>query len=394
MAKSNVFTVAEVRSLPKGKHCDGRGLWLYKRPDGGAQWLFRFNLWGRQREMGLGSFSKVSLAQARQAAEHARKQVSEGEDPISARRRERQQSNHKEGRLEHLAQAAFEAHRKQLKHNGDNGGWYSPLRLHILPKLGKMPIVKITQHDIKAALAPIWHEKAETARKALSRLTTVFEYAVAAGFMADMSAISNARLLLGKNGKPTKRIESMRWQDVPGFYASLDDMDPSQLALRMLILTGVRSDSIANMRLEQIHGETWEIPPLFVKGRVTSTAGFRAPLCPEALHIIDLAKQVEKNGYLFPSARGKGLDKMAMRNFLENKQIEARPHGFRSSLRTWLSEQTDCTHVVAEACIGHFKHDEVENAYNRTDYFTKRSIYMRKWSNHVIGNSEQIINAA
>ncbi len=394
MAKSNVFTVAEVRALHVGKHCDGRGLWLYKRADGGAQWLFRFNLWGRQREMGLGPLSKVGLAQARQAAEIARKQVHQGEDPIGARRLERQQSDRKEGRLNHLAEAAFETHRKQLKHNGDNGRWYSPLRLHILPKLGKMPIVKIDQHDIKAALAPIWHEKNETARKALSRLTTVFEYAVAAGLMVDMSAIPNARLLLGKNDKAAKRIESMPWQDVPTFYATLDDLDPSQLALRMLILTGVRSDSINNMRFDQIAGETWQIPPLFVKGRVTNTAGFRVPLCPEALHVIDLAKQVEKNGYLFVNARGGSLDKMAMRNFLESHQIAARPHGFRSSLRTWLSEETDCAHEVAEACIGHFKHDEVENAYNRTDYFMKRSIYMRMWSNHVTGKSEQIVNAA
>lgn len=90
MAKSNVFTVAEVRALHAGKHCDGRGLWLYKRADGGAQWLSRFNLWGRQREMGLGPLSKVGLAQARQAAEIARKQVHQGEDPIGARRLERQ----------------------------------------------------------------------------------------------------------------------------------------------------------------------------------------------------------------------------------------------------------------------------------------------------------------
>lgn len=394
MAKSNAFTVAGVKALPVGKHCDGRGLWLYKRADGGAQWLFRFNLWGRQREMGLGPLSKVGLAEARQAADRARKQVQEGEDPIKARKLERQQSDRKEGRLTYLAEATFAAHRKQLKRNGGDGRWYSPLQLHILPTLGKMPIVKIDQGDIKTALAPIWHEKNETARKALSRLTTVFEYAVAAGFMVDMSAISKARILLGKNNKPAKRIEAMKWQEVPAFYATLDVLDPSQLALRMLILTGVRSDSINNMRFEQIDGETWKIPPLFVKGRVTNTAGFRVPLCQEALHVIDLAKKVERNGYLFPNARGGSLDKMAMRNFLVNKQITARPHGFRSSLRTWLSEQTDCAHEVAEACIGHFKHDEVEYAYNRTDYLMKRSVYMRMWSNHVIGRSEQIVNAA
>ena len=75
MAKSNAFTVAQLKSLPTGKHCDGLGLWLYKRPDGGAQWISRFQLWGRQREMGLGSYRSVSLAEARKQAELARQQV-------------------------------------------------------------------------------------------------------------------------------------------------------------------------------------------------------------------------------------------------------------------------------------------------------------------------------
>src|SRR5690606_16417323 len=123
----------------------------------------------------------------RQAADRARRHVQEGEDPIKSRKLERQKSDRKEGRLAYLAEAAFAVHRKQLKHNGDDGRWYGPLRIHILPTLGKMPIVKIDQHDIKTALAPIWHEKNETARKALSRLTTVFEYAVAHGFLVNVN---------------------------------------------------------------------------------------------------------------------------------------------------------------------------------------------------------------
>jgi len=93
MVKSNAFTVAQLKSFPTCKHCDGLGLWLYKRPDGGAQRIFRFQLWGRQREMGLGSYRSVSLAEARKQAELARQQVLREVDPIKQRQLNRQQSN-------------------------------------------------------------------------------------------------------------------------------------------------------------------------------------------------------------------------------------------------------------------------------------------------------------
>ena len=127
MAKSNAFTVAELRSLPEGKHCDGLGLWLHKRADGGAQWIFRFNLWGRQREMGLGSLRHVGLADARKKAEWARRQVQADVDPVKQRQLERQQANAREGRLEPLAWDAYAKHKASLKRQGGDGRWFGPL---------------------------------------------------------------------------------------------------------------------------------------------------------------------------------------------------------------------------------------------------------------------------
>ncbi|WP_296430484.1 Arm DNA-binding domain-containing protein [Roseovarius sp. BRH_c41] len=136
MAKSNEFTVAELKSLPSGKYCDGQGLWLHKRADGGGQWVFRFCLWGRQREMGLGSLKTVSLADARRKTDMARKQVHEGIDPVKERRLQRQQANARDGRLEALATATFEAQKPSLKGANANGAWLGPLRVHVLPKIG------------------------------------------------------------------------------------------------------------------------------------------------------------------------------------------------------------------------------------------------------------------
>jgi integrase len=389
MAKSNAFTVAQLKSLPAGKHCDGQGLWLHKRTDGGAQWVFRFTLWDRQREMGLGSFGRVILAEARKKAEWARQQVEADTDPIKQRRLERQQASSREGRLEQLAWDAFETHRKRLKHNGADGKWFSPLRLHVLSKLGKMPIVKIDQEDIAHALAPIWHEKPVNAKKAISRLRVVFEHAVSKRFLVSEVVIDHAVTLLGYNKKRATPHLALPWQDVPAFYATLSDDDPVQLALRMLILKEVRADSVNNMRFEQVLGPVWEIPPLHVKGRADNHQGFTVPLSHEARHVIELAKPRSQNGYLFPNAKGGPLNKMAMRNYLVDNDIPARPHGFRSSLRTWLTDKATCPFEVAEACIGHIRiGDTAVDAYNRTDYLEPRAPYMYAWTKFVTGQDQ------
>ncbi|MFP4043558.1 MAG: integrase arm-type DNA-binding domain-containing protein, partial [Rhodosalinus sp.] len=131
---------------PPGKHCDGRGLWLHERSDAGAQWVYRFTLCGRTREMGLGALRDVGLAEAREAADAARRLVAREIDPINERHRARAQARRRDGRHTDVAAAAFEAHRKTLKSDDSATTWYSPFRNHVLPKLGAMPVVRIDQH--------------------------------------------------------------------------------------------------------------------------------------------------------------------------------------------------------------------------------------------------------
>lgn len=384
----------QVKSLPEGKHCDGGGLWLFKRPDGGGQWTFRFTLWGRQREMGLGSVRTLSLAQARQASEEVRRRVVNGEDPVKLKKIERGKLHRVENRLEAIAMAALAAKTPELKGSGEDGRWIAPLRLHVLPKLGKTPVTQIDQHDIRDVLAPIWQMKNETARKALSRLKIVLKHAKHLGYAVDLGLIEDARELLGSHQAQVRHIPALPWRDVPAFYASLGDFDPVQLAMRMLILTGVRSDPVNTMQVAHIAGDVWTVPADFVKGPKGATKAFRVPLCAEASRVIALAKAVERNGYLFPNTRGGALNKMALRSLMVERGMDARPHGFRTSLRTWISDETRSEHDVAEACIGHFTGSEVSKAYNRTDYFNKRRTLMGGWSAFVTGQTGLILNAA
>ena len=192
LAKSNLLTSAFLKSAPTGKHIDGAGLWFIKRPDGGAQWMLRVSLRGKRREMGLGGFPDVSLKEARELATDYRKMARQGIDPIKTRSQQRREALRPRSNLADIAEAAFAAKKAELKNDGINARWFSPLQLHVLPKLGNLSVEDITQQDIAQTLKPIWETKAETAKKAINRLNIVFTYAAASGLDVDLNAIAKA----------------------------------------------------------------------------------------------------------------------------------------------------------------------------------------------------------
>jgi hypothetical protein len=175
------LSAIQVKSLPPGKHCDGAGLWLNRRDDGGGQWFLRVTIHGRRREMGLGSAAEVSLKEARQSAERWRTVARQGKDPIKQREKERREAERNLHCLADVACDAFESRKAEQKGDGKAGRWFSPLELHVLQKLGKVTVADISPIDIRDALRPIWHYKADTARKALNRLRIVLRHAAALG---------------------------------------------------------------------------------------------------------------------------------------------------------------------------------------------------------------------
>ena len=182
------LTASKLKTLEAAKHADGGGLWFNKRKDGGAQWFLRYTLYGRRHEMGLGSFPAVSLKAARLEAEKWQAIVRDGKDAIKERERERRAAELNLHILKDIAEDAFESRKAELKGDGKAGRWFSPLELHVLPKLGKTPVSQIDQRDIRDTLAPIWHTKADTARKAMNRLAICMRHAAALGLDVDLQA--------------------------------------------------------------------------------------------------------------------------------------------------------------------------------------------------------------
>jgi len=388
----NKLNAQGARNAEPGKHSDGGGLWLHQRDGGKGQWVLRVTVHGRRREMGLGSTQDVSLKDARVAAAKWRVLAEQDVDPIKHREKERRAALRNLYLLKDVAVDAFESRKAELKGDGEAGRWFSPLRLYISPKLGKVPVAEIDQTDIRDTLAPIWHTKADTAKKALNRLGICLAHAAALGLDVDLQATEKAKALLGRQRHKVKNVPSVPWRDVPPFYASLSEGSITHLALRLLILTGVRTAPVRFMHVDQLDGDVWTIPGERMKGRRDFTPDFRVPLVPEVLEIIDQAKRLGREGYLFPSIRKGVISDATMSRLMERRKMEARPHGFRSSLRVWLAEETGAPHEVAESCLAHVVGGTVERAYRRTDYLDQRRVLLARWANHVTGPSKYMIS--
>ncbi len=390
---SNKLSAQGLSNLKDGKHADGDGLWLYKAKSGTAKWVLRVTVHGQRKEMGLGAYrgnKGVSLKAARLEAAKWRAIAQAGLNPITEREKLRRQAEQNLHTLKDVTADAFEARKAELKGDGKAGRWLSPLENHVLPKLGRVPVAEITQIEVRNTLAPIWHMKADTANKALNRLGLVLKHAAALGLDVDLQATAKAKALLGKSRHKPKNIPAMHWQDVPDFYASLSDGGTTHLALRLLILTGQRSAPIRFASLDQIDGDVWTVPGEIMKGKRDQTSDFRVPLSTDALAVVESARPMARDGFLFPSIRKGVISDATMSSYMKRRKLDARPHGFRTSFRNWAEDVADASELVAETSLAHVVGGSTQRAYRRTDVLEKRRVLLQRWADHVAGRTGEV----
>jgi len=381
MTISNVLTQMKARNLGPGKHFDGQGLMLVKSRKDAGKWLLRLSVAGRRREMGLGRWPDVSIAEARESASNARKELRGGTDPVAQRRKAVRKI--KRLSVADAVQACFEARQAELKGDGKAGRWLSPLNTHVLPKIGTMAIEDVDQHELKRLLEPIWHTKPDTARKAMNRINLTLKHAAALDLDVDLQAVMKAQALLGKRRHTVQHIPSLPYAEAPAFYRHLCTLTfPSALALRFLMLTVARTSAVRLATYAEIEGDVWIIPA----ERTKSGNEHKVPLTDEVMRVVERTKGDNASPFLFTTDKGKPLSDMAMSGLMKREGMTARPHGFRSTFRTWAEECTDASFEVKEACLGHRVGSEVERAYQRSDLLGKRLAFLTEWASFLNAN--------
>lgn len=390
----NKLTAVSIRNAPDGKLQDGGGLILNKKGDAG-KWVYRYSFLGRRREMGLGSLDDISLSAARRARDDWSRVLADGKDPISERELANAQIVAERERLdptfEDMAEIAFEARKVKLRGEGERGKWMSPIKVHMIPKIGRRQMSKISPTDIRTALAPIWRTKYPTAKKCIERTRFIFEHAKQSGIDCTPESVERAQTMLGDVRHKPQRIVATPWQDIPDLYARLSSTSPVQRCMRFIILTAVRSEAAIHARFDEIEGDVWTVPAVRMKASEGSEADFRVPLSGAALDIVQEA-EAYYDTFLFPGQSGrKGIVGQAMHRVLDDMGEPGRPHGFRTSFRTWVQDTEAATYDVAETALAHIVGNKVERSYARSDLLEARAVLMEKWARFVTGESAAVV---
>jgi integrase len=387
------LTTVSIKNAAPGNYQDGDGL-IFQKTATAGKWTFRYSFAGRRRDMGLGVWPSVTLAEARRARDQWAAEIRAGRDPISTRNASKAEAlaelDKSNPTFEEMAEVTFEARKARLRGDGERGRWFSPLRLHVIPKIGKRRMCDLHQADIKEALAPIWRTKFPTAKKAIERIRIVFETANLSGIDCDPQTVDRAQHMLGDVMHKPKHLEAMPWQDVPELYARLGNTS-AHLALRWIILTLVRGSSGRGAMFDEIDDAVWTVPADRMKAAEGKQTAFRVPLSLAALEVARLAGEMSPD-YLFQSKSGSSvISDVSLTENLRRLDTPATVHGFRTSFRMWTQDTQVCTYDVAETSLGHSVGGKVERAYARSDMLEQRRIVLQKWSEHVTGEVAKVV---
>jgi integrase len=377
-----------------GMHGDGGGLYLQvtEGADGTPRksWLFRYAVGGRERQMGLGPLSDVPLAEARNRALAARELRRAGKDPIAEREAERAEASlvaAKTMSFDECATAYIAAHRAGWRNIKHASQWTNTIATYCSPVFGELPVQLVDVGLVMKAIEPLWATKPETAGRVRGRIERILDWAKVRGYRdGENPARWRGHLdhLLPARGK-IRRVQhhaALAYAEIPAFLTALRGRNAiAARTLEFAILTAARTGEVLGAKWSEIDldARVWVIPA----ERMKAGREHRVPLADRALEIIKNMMASKQNDYIFYGDRRATLSNMSLLMLLRRMgRNDITTHGFRSTFRDWVAEQTDCPSAVAEMALAHSIGNAVEAAYRRGDMLDKRRPLMAKWENY------------
>ena len=322
------------------------------------------------------------------ARQDNRKIARQGGDPLVLKRKSEVST------FEEAARTVIAIHRSSWRNAKHAAQWDSTLREYAFPRLGKRPVSDIDAKDVMATLLPIWTEKPETAKRVRQRIGTIMKWAIAQGHRTDNPAGEAIGAALPKADKGKRHHTALPHAEVADAIDSVRDSGAGmavKLAFEFLVLTAARSGEVRLATWDEIDTDTrtWTVPA----ERMKAKQEHRVPLCARAMKILAEARPLEDaSGFVFPGTRsGKPLSDVTLSKLMRDLNIDAVPHGFRSSFRDWAAERANAPPAVAEAALAHTVRNQVERAYNRTDLFERRRGLMKKWADYLEGGTGRVV---
>jgi len=367
-------------------YADGHGLYLHVGTSA-KSWIFRYQIDGRRRDMGLGPVDLVSLAAARDRVLDLRRGIRAGIDPLEARKQKKADRQIKAPKPLTFAEAAsayIEAHEAGWS---DKRSWPSTMRLYVNPVIGDMPAAAVDLAAVLRVLEPIWATKTESAKRVRGRIEAILDWAAVRGHRTGENPARWRGHLESLLAKPSRiaKVEhhsAVPYEEMPEFMARLRRRQGiAAAALEFTILTCAQAGEVLGALWSEIDfaARMWTIPA----ARMKAGLEHRIPLSSPALGILDRMAQFKSNSndHIFLGREtGRPLTSPALLQCLLLVRKGVTTHGFRSTFRNWAAERTDFPAEIAELALAHQVGTRVERAYLRSDGFERRRALADAWA--------------
>lgn len=364
---------------------DGGGLFLLITPSGGKLWYLKYRFGGKEKKIALGAYPHVSLSEAREKRDSARKSLVAGVDPGEVRKAQKAPPD--SHTFEYIAREWLQRFKGQWSER-HAANLMRRLENDVFPWLGSRPIGEIRTPEILDILRRIELRTLETAHRVKTACSQIFRYAVAIG-KADRDPVADLRGAL-----PQVRNNHMAAPTDPANVAPLlraiDGFEGSfvvKCALRLAPLVFVRPGELRAAEWAEIDFEAgqWNIPAEKMKMRSPHIV----PLARQAIEILRELHPLTGHGrYLFPSHRSplRCMSENAVNAALRRmgfEKTEITGHGFRAMARTILDEVLQVRPDFIEHQLAHAVRDPLGRAYNRTAHLAERRKMMQLWADYL-----------
>lgn len=364
-------------------------------PTGSKKWRLKFRVNGKENKLSFGDYPLLSLAEAREKRDAARKLLLEGIDPAHHRAESRR---NQAIRSENLFSVIAE---EWLRNKRDGWSEHHAVRIRnqldreVYPSLGVRPISEITAPDLLAVIRRVEERGAlETAKKTLQMCGQIFRYAVMTG-RAERDPSGDLRgALRTRSVKNMTRIDASELPELMRKIDSYQGQPETRLALKLLALTFVRTIELRHAEWSEIDAEKaeWRIPADKMKMARTHIV----PLSRQALNVIEELRGLTGGGqWLFPHVwncrRPMSENTVLYALYRMGYHSRMTGHGFRGLASTVLNERGFSSDWI-ERQLAHVEGNGVRAAYNHAQYLDGRRTMMQWWADHVeqVGRSNVI----
>jgi integrase len=413
------LTALEVKALSQpGRYGDGGNLFLTVSPSGAKAWAFIYRWHGRTRTAGLGSLDKVPLKTARERATEGRNLLGKREDPLAVWQAKKRAADRPT--FQKAVDEYFTAHRSEWRSDRHAAEWKRSIAEYCKP-LMRLKVDQIEADDVLACLQGPWKTSPETASRVRGRVERVLSAAKAAGHIhRDKLNVArwgdNLEHRLAKKPK-VRHFRALDYQDAPRFVAELRGrrFTPegaycvNAFALEFCILYATRSNETLGAHWDEIdldarHGPAWTIPA----ARTKRLREHVVPLTDAMLAILREMEAIKNAPFVIPGRGGNPprrcapfifpghvdnapLGPMAFVTLLRRMKVPVTAHGFRSTIRDFLGNETSTPRDVCEAVLAHQVGNPTEAAYRRSDAIAKRRIAMDLWDAYLKQPADNVI---